>query len=109
THHTPATIRSVISPPYALVPPADMHKPIPSSPVLFNAQLWSNPNTDPPAPAPTAAPTPTPAITEPLSTDPPRTPSPPASPLSRRSVTFQEISPFISVDPSAPIFDAFAG
>ncbi|KAG9103010.1 hypothetical protein FRC06_000505 [Ceratobasidium sp. 370] len=99
-----------------------MHKPIPSSPVLFDARLWSNQTRDDPPPAtatepvatePTALePTPTePTPTEPATplSDPPRTPSPPATPLSRRSVSFHEVSPFITVDPSAPVFDAFHG
>ncbi|KAG8703655.1 hypothetical protein FRC08_002707 [Ceratobasidium sp. 394] len=32
-----------------------------------------------------------------------------ATPISRRSVSFHEVSPFITVDPAAPVFDAFHG
>ncbi|KAG9118917.1 hypothetical protein FRC07_006315 [Ceratobasidium sp. 392] len=82
---------------------------MPSSPVLFDAQLWSNPNSRPdPAPATATNITiSTTLATTATTTD--STPSPPASPLSRRSLTFHDISPFITVDPSAPVFDAFAG
>ncbi|QRV92539.1 HMG (high mobility group) box protein [Ceratobasidium sp. AG-Ba] len=66
-----------------------MSKPIPSSPVLFDARLWSQ----------------TPAAAD----APDATPSPPASPISRRSVSFQEINPFISVDPSVPMYDSYPG
>ncbi|KAG8743320.1 hypothetical protein FRC10_012199 [Ceratobasidium sp. 414] len=88
-----------------------MHKPIPSSPVLFDARLWSNQSCDGPLPESTSPTQPTleSAATPEPAPDPPRTPSPPATPLSRRSVSFHEVSPFITVDPSAPVFDAFYG
>lgn len=83
-----------------------------SSPVLFNAQLWSN-HTN--TPNPTADPIPPPAPNTAVTNDPqtPRqsTPSPPDTPTSvSRRVSFQvDHSPFISVDPSAVSYDAFPG
>ncbi|KAF8746489.1 high mobility group, partial [Rhizoctonia solani] len=82
-----------------------------SSPVLFNAQLWSgtdvqtdNPRAIPPdstdsAHSTVAAPSPQ-----------PNTPPPPTDiPSSRKSVSFQvDHSPFITVDPLSQVYDPFS-
>ncbi|KAG8713078.1 hypothetical protein FRC11_013338, partial [Ceratobasidium sp. 423] len=86
-----------------------------SSPVLFNAQLWSG--TDNPAapnPAVVSAPLPgssTPAPTSPTRPKTPRdAPSSTDAPAGRRSVSFQvDHTPFITVDPSISVYDAFPG
>ncbi|CAE6487333.1 unnamed protein product [Rhizoctonia solani] len=73
-----------------------------SSPDLFNAQLWSGTHTQTDNSASNGSTTPaSPKIPLRPSTDPPS---------GRRSVTFQvDHNPFITVDPSISIYDAFSG
>ncbi|CAE6464203.1 unnamed protein product [Rhizoctonia solani] len=87
-----------------------------SSPVLFNAQLWSGTGTQTDKPA-ALIPNSAVSVSLPaLSTPAPATPqpkSPPSStdtPAGRRSVSFQvDHNPFITVDPSISVYDAFSG
>ncbi|KAF8754950.1 high mobility group [Rhizoctonia solani] len=82
-----------------------------SSPVLFNAQLWSgtdvqtdNPRAIPPDSTDSAHST----VAAPLPQ--PNTPPPPTDiPSSRKSVSFQvDHSPFITVDPLSQVYDPFS-
>ncbi|CAE6458611.1 unnamed protein product [Rhizoctonia solani] len=81
-----------------------------SSPVLFNARLWSGTDTqsdNSTAPIPSNPP---PTVSVPLprcasTPTPPRTPDPASG---RRSVSFQvDHNPFISVDPSISVYDGY--